>query len=93
MTTPLDSGEEIFLVVDIERFRGPLELLLHLIRQQDIDIFEIPISKITRQFLSAISDISAGQIANAGESKFKPCYPKIRRPRTMILELNWCIDS
>jgi len=67
MTTPLDSGEETFLVVDIERFRGPLELLLHLIRQQDIDIFEIPISKITRQFLSAISDISAGQIANAGE--------------------------
>ena len=62
-----DSQNENFLVVDIERFRGPLDLLLHLIRQQDIDIFEIPISKITRQFLSAITDIGENQINNAAE--------------------------
>lgn len=66
-SSPPDIGDQTFLVVDIEKFRGPLDLLLHLIRQQDIDIFEIPISRITRQFLAAISDISAGQIANAGE--------------------------
>ena len=62
-----DSPDENFLVVDIERFRGPLDLLLHLIRQQDIDIFEIPISKITRQFLSALTDIGESQINNAAE--------------------------
>mgnify|MGYP001428066578 CR=1 FL=1 len=66
-STSLDSTREAFLVVDIERFRGPLDLLLHLIRQQDLDIFEIPISKITNEFLSAIGSISPSQIDNAGE--------------------------
>ena len=58
---------EDFLVIDIERFQGPLDLLLHLIRQQDIDVFEIPISRITRQFLAAIDVIEAKDLDNAGE--------------------------
>lgn len=40
--------------VDVERFQGPLDLLLHLIRSQDIDVFDIPISKITNQFQAVI---------------------------------------
>ena len=63
--TPL--AQEDFLVVDIERFQGPLDLLLHLIRQQDIDILEIPISLITRQFLAAVKSIEAKDLDNAGE--------------------------
>jgi segregation and condensation protein A len=63
--TPL--AHEDFLVVDIERFQGPLDLLLHLIRQQDIDIFEIPIALITRQFLAAVKNIKAKDLDNAGE--------------------------
>ena len=43
--------------VDLERFHGPLDLLLHLIRNQDIDIFDIPIARITAQFLAAIRDM------------------------------------
>jgi segregation and condensation protein A len=54
-------------VVEIERFHGPLDLLLHLIRQQDIDIFDIPIARITDQFLSAVREISAGELDSAGE--------------------------
>ena len=63
--SPLE--QEDFLVIDIERFQGPLDLLLHLIRQQDINVFEIPISRITRQFLAAIEGIEAGDLDNAGE--------------------------
>ena len=37
---------EDFMVVEIERFQGPLDLLLHLIRKQDVDIFDIPISTL-----------------------------------------------
>jgi segregation and condensation protein A len=59
--------QEDFLVIDIERFQGPLDLLLHLIRQQDIDVFEIPISRITRQFLTAVEGIEAKDLDNAGE--------------------------
>ena len=63
--SPLE--QEDFLVIDIEHFQGPLDLLLHLIRQQDIDVFEIPIARITRQFLATIEGIEAKDLDNAGE--------------------------
>lgn len=56
-----------FLVVEIDRFHGPLDLLLHLIRTQDIDILDIPIARITKQFLVAIQGIDASAIDRAGE--------------------------
>jgi segregation and condensation protein A len=55
------------LLIDIDRFQGPFDLLLHLIRQQDIDIFDIPIAHITAQFLLAVEGIGADQLDNAGE--------------------------
>ncbi len=63
----VDSNGEGFLLVDIDRFQGPLDLLLHLIRQQDIDVFDIPIARITRQFLVAIQGIEASALESAGE--------------------------
>jgi segregation and condensation protein A len=54
-------------LVEIDRFRGPLDLLLHLIRQQDIDIFDIPIRRITDQFLGAVEGIRAADLDSAGE--------------------------
>ena len=54
-------------LVEFERFQGPLDLLLHLIRSQDIDIFEIPISTITRQFLEAVRDLAPHDLDGAGE--------------------------
>ena len=38
-------------VVNIPEFEGPLDLFLHLIRQDDIDIFDISIDRITKQYL------------------------------------------
>lgn len=52
--------------MEIERFHGPLDLLLHLIRQQDIDVFDIPIATITDQFLAAIEGIDAERLEHAG---------------------------
>ena len=61
------AGHEGLLVVETERFHGPLDLLLHLIRTQDIDIFDIPISRITRQFLAAIEGLGDTDVDEAGE--------------------------
>jgi segregation and condensation protein A len=66
MTTPGDRSEGAF-VVELDRFEGPLDLLLHLIREQDIDIFDIPIARITQQFLTAIEGIEALELDRAGE--------------------------
>ncbi|MFW6078419.1 MAG: segregation and condensation protein A [Gemmatimonadota bacterium] len=54
-------------IVELDRFHGPLDLLLHLIREQDIDIFDIPIARITEQFLRAIEGIEVLELAHAGE--------------------------
>lgn len=64
--SPIISLEPFF--VELDRFRGPLDLLLHLIRAQDIDIFDIPIARITKQFLAAIGDdLDDMQLERAGE--------------------------
>lgn len=55
------------LVVHLERFEGPLDLLLHLIRTQDIDVFDIPIAKITHQFLEVVRDVERLGLERAGE--------------------------
>jgi segregation and condensation protein A len=65
-TSTLLRGEDL-LVVDLDRFQGPLDLLLHLIRKQDIDIFDIPIATITQQFLKAVEGIGAQDLDSAGE--------------------------
>ena len=35
----------------LEAFNGPLELLMHLIEKNKIDIYDIPIAELTRQYL------------------------------------------
>jgi segregation and condensation protein A len=59
--------EDGAFIVELERFQGPLDLLLHLIREQDIDIFDIPIAQITAQFLLAIEGIASLGLDRAGE--------------------------
>ncbi len=61
------AAKEGFLLVEIDRFQGPLDLLLHLIRTQDIDVFDIPIHRITQQFLLALRGIDATALDSAGE--------------------------
>jgi segregation and condensation protein A len=65
-TTTLRNDDAGF-VVELEQFQGPLDLLLHLIREQDIDIFDIPIARITEQFLEAIEGVEALGLDRAGE--------------------------
>ena len=50
-----------------EVYDGPLDLLLDLIRKQDIDIYDIPIAKITAQFLAYVNQLKAGDVDVAGE--------------------------
>lgn len=55
-------------VVELDRFHGPLDLLLHLIRSQDIDVFDIPIARITQQFQTALgAGLEDLELDRAGE--------------------------
>lgn len=55
------------LEVILEAFEGPLDLLLYLIRRQNLDILDIPISEITRQYLRYIELMRELQLELAAE--------------------------
>src|SRR5512134_2933930 len=55
------------LQVFLEAFEGPLDLLLYLIRRQNLDILDIPIAEITRQYMKYIDVMKGMQLELAGE--------------------------
>jgi len=55
------------VTVKLARFEGPLDLLLHLIKRDEIDIYDIPIAHITQQYLAYIELMRALDLEIAGE--------------------------
>ena len=55
--------QEAGFVVSLERYSGPLDLLLALIRREEIDIWDIPIARIADQFLLAIGALGLDEAA------------------------------
>jgi len=55
------------VMVKLPRFEGPLDLLLHLIKRDEIDIYDIPIAHITQQYLSYIELMRQLDLEVAGE--------------------------
>src|ERR671912_922149 len=61
-TTALGAGPGF--VVQLDAFSGPLDLLLHLLREEQLEIAEIPIARIADQFLQAIHELGLNQAAD-----------------------------
>jgi segregation and condensation protein A len=55
------------LEVFLEAFEGPLDLLLYLIRRQNLDILDIPLADITKQYMNYIELMQDMQLELAGE--------------------------
>ncbi len=53
--------------IQLEKFTGPLDLLLHLIKSQEMDIYDIRIVEITEQYLSIIDHMQQLDLDVAGE--------------------------
>ena len=53
--------------IKLENFEGPLDLLLYFIKRDKIDIYDIPISKITKEYIDAINHAKKLNVAIAGE--------------------------
>ena len=63
-----ESSEESPFSVSVGQvYDGPLDLLLDLIRKQDIDIYDIPIAKLTAQFLAYVNQLKSSDVDVAGE--------------------------
>ena len=83
------------LEVILEAFEGPLDLLLYLIRKQNIDILDIPVAEITRQYmgyvelmksvrleLAAEYLVMAAMLAEIKSRMLLPVRPRSRRRKT-----------
>ena len=55
--TETRTSESAFSVSVSQVYDGPLDLLLDLIRKQDIDIYDIPIARITAQYLTYVEGL------------------------------------
>jgi len=67
-----DLPQDLFIPPDalkvvLGSFQGPLDLLLYLIRKQNIDVLDIPMVKITEQYLHYIAQMEAYQFDLAAE--------------------------
>jgi len=53
--------------VRLEEFQGPLDLLLYLARRSEVDLVNLPIARITDQFIASLGDLDRVDIDRAGE--------------------------
>ncbi|NLW88351.1 MAG: segregation/condensation protein A [Clostridiaceae bacterium] len=60
-------GSHRIFDLKIDRFEGPMDLLFHLIEKNDIDIYDIPISEITDQYLDFLGEMSELDMEIASE--------------------------
>jgi len=56
--------------IKLENFEGPLDLLLYFIKRDKIDIYDIPITKITNEYISVIDEAKKLDVSIAGEFLF-----------------------
>ncbi len=66
-TAKEEASQSPFSVTVGQVYDGPLDLLLDLIRKQDIDIYNIPIARITAQFLAYCEHLKQTDVDSAGE--------------------------
>src|SRR5256885_644072 len=78
--------------VSLPSFKGPLDLLLHLIKQNEIDIYDIPIALITDQFNSYLMEMEELDLEVAADYIYMAAlYAKLKE-RSPI-QLQWFIEG
>src|SRR5438552_13567799 len=64
---PDPNGPDSSFIVELSSFSGPLDLLLTLIREEQLDIYDIPIARICEQFLIRIRTLGLNEAADCLE--------------------------
>lgn len=77
---PVDAGYK----VDLEVFEGPLDLLLYLIHRDELDIYDIPIERITNQYMNYIEEMNRLDINVAGEFLVMAASLMLIKSRTLL---------
>ena len=73
LTAGLNSVMAEGLQVSVPVYEGPLDLLLDMIRNQRIDIYDIPVARITQQYLDYIHALEEMNVESASEFLYHGC--------------------
>ena len=65
-TPDFESSPEAYSV-KLDSFEGPLDLLIHLIKKHEVNIYDIPIALITKQYLDYIAMMQELDLDTVGE--------------------------
>ena len=87
-TTPAaapGAGAPSPLTVHLEEFEGPLDLLLHLARTEEIDLARLPIRRITDQYLAYLESVEFRDLDDAGAFCIRAVTFKSRRAKVEFL--------
>ena len=64
---PADDAEETLAHrVELEAFEGPIDLLLHLVRRHEVDLFDLPMAKLVAQYLEHVRALEVLDVDRAG---------------------------
>jgi segregation and condensation protein A len=63
----MSAGEHSDYLVDIDTFRGPLDLLLYLVKRDEVDIRDIPIARVCEQFKEYLDAVQWIDVEQAGD--------------------------
>jgi segregation and condensation protein A len=79
-TTPKNSGRQF----KVHEFEGPLDLLLFLIKKNEVNIYDIPVAEITKQYLEYISYAEALDLEDVTEFHAMAAYLLYIKSRTLL---------
>ena len=71
----MQAAEQIDYKVQLDAFEGPLDLLLYLVKKEDIDVYDIPISHLLSEYIKYIDLARELNIDLAGD--FSPLEPGV----------------
>jgi segregation and condensation protein A len=84
--TPAHRTKEYW--AKLSEYEGPLDILLHFVKEEELDIYNIPIAKITRDFLDYINYITSLDIEVAGEFLLMASELMKIKARMLIPQIN-----
>ena len=71
--------------IDLDAFQGPLDLLLHLVQQAEVEISELPLAKIADQFVKHLeSGLSTLDVDKAGEFLVMASHLLVMKSRSLL---------
>lgn len=89
----IDAPQDLYIPPDaleviLEAFEGPLDLLLYLIRKQNIDILDIPVAEITKQYMTYVELMKSARLELAAEYLLMAAMLAEIKSRMLLPKLN-----